>query len=1141
MSRPGKGPPDEDQRDLVLSELDRCVLVEAAAGTGKTTCIIGRMVELLRTGHCPDIRNLVAVTFTRKAAAELRARFQVALESAVRTAEGEEAERLSSALDSIAQCVIGTIHSFCARLLRERPVEADIDPGFEEIDEDADAVLRREVWDEFCATLLSAGDSDTIAALDGLDPSDLEGAFNNYITYPDVDRWPVPAQRDLSREVEAAACALEDYAAHMKALAPDLPRLYGNDKLIPRYRAIPRAVSHYDDLRSAPQLMELLKEQFDFRSGEVQKEWAKDGRFSAADAKREARRWNDFRETVVKPTLRLWREARYGQFLEVLQQAHRLYDARRSELGLLNFADLLINAAALLRSNPHVRRYFSRRFTHILVDEFQDTDPVQAEVLLLLTAVDFQEADWRRCVPRPGSLFVVGDPKQSIYRFRRADIQTYNQVKRIILSEQNGEPGLFIRLSANFRASEPMLDWVNEVFRPDKQGQHQGKSPIMLRFPAEATELSPAYVELQAGRRGVEGMLTGVYRLLLPDDAGDSNDATNYEADLIARFIRRALDSGLTVSRSREQIDDGASPEVNPSDFMIVTRTTKRLSVYSLKLQEYGIPHQVTGGTVLNEVEELDLMLTCLKAVAHPDDALALIAALRSELFGISDAALFRFKAAGGRFKYSSDLPPSLEAEDAEAFQDAFSRLLSYRRWLSELPAASAIENIIADLGLMVLASSHPGGDVQAGSLGKALELLRGLRRQAWTVGQVIEFLEGLLDTDPSRSQKYDGISACPRQAPMVRVMNLHKVKGLEAPVVFLADAYGDSPHPVNLFIDRSAEQVLGYMAVYGVPKGKAPVGDLLAHPEDWQSLSEREAAFEVAEGLRLRYVAATRAGSALIITQRDGSRNRWNAWRYFDEFLKEDNLLEDPGEQQPPSRGTDVIPSGEPEEAELEIIERISEAATPTYQLWRAKEYALARPSAHAVGPAEPPAQGEAAPQAKNAVVDPPSAGETGLEWGQVIHALLEVAMRHPEADMFSRARTFLSESDLDTDYAADAVDVVASVSRSGIWKRALASEKRLTEVPFELILQNDGTPALIRGAIDLVFPEDGGWVLVDYKTDSIKDQADVRALSIRYAPQLRQYKEAWERCTGEEVTEAGFFFTGAGQGAGLYVRVDV
>ncbi|HEY5533084.1 MAG TPA: PD-(D/E)XK nuclease family protein, partial [Candidatus Anoxymicrobiaceae bacterium] len=184
---------------------------------------------------------------------------------------------------------------------------------------------------------------------------------------------------------------------------------------------------------------------------------------------------------------------------------------------------------------------------------------------------------------------------------------------------------------------------------------------------------------------------------------------------------------------------------------------------------------------------------------------------------------------------------------------------------------------------------------------------------------------------------------------------------------------------------------------------------------------------------------------------------------------------------------------------------------------------------------------EGEPAGQEITAVMDPSAEGEHGLEWGQAIHGLLELAMRHPDADLVSRARTVLSENELDATLALNAADTVASVTGSEIWGRALASKQRMTEVPFELLLEGVTPPTLIRGAIDLIFSEDGGWVLVDYKTDAINDRRDADALSRKYAPQLRLYRQAWERCTGDRVIETGFCFTSTGEGAGRFVRVDI
>ncbi|MCU0722838.1 MAG: UvrD-helicase domain-containing protein, partial [Planctomycetes bacterium] len=186
-------PPDQAQRDRILSELDRNLLVEAAAGTGKTTCMVGRMVALLASGRVAT-RGLAAVTFTRKAAAEMRARFQVELERRARSAAGPERENLARALGTVEQCFLGTIHSFCARLLRERPVEAGVDPAFEELDEEADGRLREEAWREFAAALHAARDP-ALEALDalGLAPGELETSFARYVEFPDVAEWPSEA------------------------------------------------------------------------------------------------------------------------------------------------------------------------------------------------------------------------------------------------------------------------------------------------------------------------------------------------------------------------------------------------------------------------------------------------------------------------------------------------------------------------------------------------------------------------------------------------------------------------------------------------------------------------------------------------------------------------------------------------------------------------------------------------------------------------------------------------------------------------------------------------------------------------------------------------------------------------------------
>lgn len=1130
-------PPDQDQRDLVLYGLDRSMLVEAAAGTGKTASMVGRMVELLKRGACPGVGSIAAVTFTRKAAAELRSRFQLALEKAARDADGDERRRLDSALANIERCFIGTIHSFCARLLRERPVEAGVDLAFQEMDEDDDELLRRHAWREYCAKLIAVDPRGTLAELTRLDidPVDLEKAFHRFAIYPDVDRWPVPeggASPELAFET---ARRVEEYVEHIRGIVPRLPSEWGTDQLIPRLRSTPRVLAHYDDLHDPARLARLLERWFDKKPAFRVTRWTAGGGFTKEDARAEESRWNNFRSEVVAPYLASWREARYGVVLRALSEARDLYDSMRQQRGRLNFQDLLMKAASLLRGNPHVRRYFQERFTHLLVDEFQDTDPVQAEVMMLLTSTDPAETDWRRCRPRPGSLFVVGDPKQSIYRFRRADVQTYNEVKRLMLSGDGAGAGLLVRLSTNFRTVRPLVEWVNSVFEPgDDAG---GDGAHLLRFPGRATDESPCYVALDCGRaEGSRGGLEGLFLLEIPREVGRSEKAISYEADLIARFIRSCMDRGETVSRTSGQLAAGRAEAVDPSDFLIIAHNKKHLSTYAKALQRYGVPGQVTGGTELNEVEELSLLRSCLAAVTRPDDPVALVGALRGESFGISDAALYRFKKAGGRFNYMvRELPGGLEQEDRLAFADSFERLRRFRGWLATLPAVTAFEKIVSDLGLMVLAATGEAGEFRAGSLAKALELVRAMQRGEWSVLRLVEYLGEIVQ----KEQAYDGISALSGEEPAVRIMNLHKAKGLEAPFVFLAGAYGESLHEVELHIDRSGGEVLGYMAIRKDTGGWHP--PLLAHPGGWSELAEREDAFRAAEALRLRYVAATRSACAMCVTQRSvPADNRYNHWRHFTPLLQSSRPLEDPGSVEARTVSSEPVSPREAAAAAGAAAARFSRAAAPTYDVRQAKEMALSgmagrRPPEPPCGPCrhEPSRPVPGVAEAGVTEAPPPEAGGSGIEFGTAVHRLLELAMTSPELDLESWAETSLAGDDLHPEWGKAAARAARAVTVSELWKRATASGRVLTEVPFQVVLEEKAgePPVLVRGAVDLAFREPAGWVLVDYKTDSVASPEDARRLAAEYAPQVEMYARAWRLCTGEEVSETGFFFTGPGE----------
>jgi ATP-dependent helicase/nuclease subunit A len=1069
---------DEAARKRIRTELGKTLLVEAAAGTGKTRSLVDRMMALLKDGLC-RVETLVAVTFTRKAAGELRSRFRLEIERELKEVKGDEAERLTLALSNLERCFIGTIHSFCARLLRERPVEAEVNVEFVKIDEELDERIREKAWDEFAAKLYAAGDPllDELDGL-GLNTSDLAGAFvGRFASYPDVRDWPV-GEVELP-DLGEVARRLQEYVSHMERLIPTFPAERGTDKLMAAYERIARVFGQTPP-EQAREVMDLLM-RFRIKLKPTQGSWPG----GKPQGKEEGRKWKSFCE-YVEPIIALWRAKRYGVVIRVLKKAKDIYDRMRDEGGMLNFQDLLMKAGKLLRDRPHVRKYFRKRFTHILVDEFQDTDPIQAEMMLFLAAKDPEETDWTKCAPAPGSLFIVGDPKQSIYRFRRADIVTYNHVKKII--EESG--GEVLKLSSNFRTVEPVTDFVNAVFGNE--------------FPEKATDHSPEYVPLVAARPDARaGGPAGVETLAVPAEHTNVDTIARYDAGLIARKIRDLIDSGVVVRRTSDRGAEGERPGVAPGDFMIVTWRKARLNYYADALRKLGIPCRVTGGSTLNEVPELDLFSLCVRAVAEPENPVALVAVLRSGLFGISDAALYAFKRAGGKFNYATPVPDACKGEGPDFIRDAFARLKKYAKWFSSRPMISAAEKTAGDLGLFAMTAAASDSSIAAGSFAKTFELLRAARGEITTVAELADYLEKLAGA----GEVHDGLPAREPGEDVVRVMNLHQAKGLEAPFVFLADPSGKSKYPVSLHVDRAEGKIRGYLAIHEPGWGYQPVGDLIACPLNWEdTLENEEREFSVAEEKRLMYVAATRAGMSLTISQR-GNGNHRNPWKFFHSYLGDYPDAEDPGKQKAPKIEETVLRIDSVRKAESKIEKQWQDILEPTYEIVSARKR-LAGAARAGLPAALEGAEGR------------------GIAWGSAIHALLEARMENPGCDLMPLAESALRENEISISLAKDAVLTVDRAVNSEIWKRAAASGRRFVEIPYQVPLP-EGAHKIERGVIDLVFREEKGWVIVDYKTDTVTEESAARHAE-EYAPQLAAYAEAWESAVGEPVVETGIYFTG-------------
>jgi ATP-dependent helicase/nuclease subunit A len=1057
---------DEEARQKIQTALDTTLLVEAGAGSGKTHSLVDRMLALLASGRA-KINTFAAVTFTRKAAAELRGRFQTELEKAVLSNQDKEIhDRLADALHYLEQCFIGTIHSFCAKLLKERPIEIALDPDFKELEEIENSIFRENCWHDY---LIKAWleDESTLLALEkiGLSPDELKDAFVSLSLFPEVE---LMAGSDTEPDYEYFKNELEEFIARARGKVPLVRPAKGFDDL---QRLMHRCFLRKDNLDfTDPVVLMETYEAMDKSAMITQNRWP-----SKEEAKDFKGDFDLFKESTVDEAIRHWRKYRHSKILTFLRPALDFFNERRLDQFKLNFQDQLMLASRLLRDNPEVRQYFSRRFSHILVDEFQDTDPIQAEVLLYLTGTECEEKDWQKLVPRAGSLFLVGDPKQSVFRFRRADIDTYNLVKKQI--KRGG--GEVLHLTTNFRSLSSLAAWNNSIFNNI--------------FPEKANKYQAGFAPLNTVRKNDERM-HGVYKISIPKQVRNNKmRIAEIDAQRIADFISNSLCVDM---------DDGKGWQ--PSDFLILLRYKKNMTVYARALEQREIPYEITGSKAFTESEEIREILNLAKALNDPDNPIYTVAALRGIFFGVSDNELYEHKQKRGRFSFLMG-EYGKEGEAKDKVSQSLSKLRQWWEWIRVYPATTALEMIFEDSGIVNFAASSEMGSSRAGNLFKLLALLRSQEREgAASFSELVTFMEELMTV-----YDIEEMSLTPGGTNAVRLMNLHKAKGLEAPFVFLANPVGIKPHDPDKHIIRIGMTPEGY---FQFSKKVGFHWKTLSQPVHWEEKSEEEGIYHKAEEERLMYVASTRAKDCMVISAYEENIGDKRAWGALDDCLRVVTELEIPERGEEKEREKLRLKKGEWAAAKQQIEEKQERATVPSYGVesvtslakrdkerpeWRRRSY--------------------------------------GMAWGRAVHKMLEiVGMGNGNgegAKLGLLAENVLVAEEMDIGKKAELVRLVESIRESEFWKRAMQAKKRFFEVPFsigttEKELGGEGDlPVILSGAIDLAFLEDDGWVIADYKTDEIKDNLD--DYINYYAPQVKLYSTYWAEITGQKVKESGLYFT--------------
>jgi ATP-dependent helicase/nuclease subunit A len=1140
---------DGPARERIATDLDANLLVEAGAGSGKTTALVGRMVALIATGTS-TIDEIAAVTFTRKAAAELRERFQMRVELRLgelrQTLSGEvyegpaddadlELERLGRALDEIDRAFIGTIHSFCGRLLRERPLDVGLDPAFEELPVEERAALRRGFWDAFLERL--ARDSDPILedlSRAGLRPAGLFGLFDTLVENPDVDFPAEALTRPSVTDVGVIRSDLEGLVDRAWELMDEMPPAKGWDPLQDKLRKLhfEREITGWKESADLFEAVALLckprnphKTTFNkWRDKEMTRSLVEDiNAFGVGD-------------TPAQRLVDRWYAHRYALAIRLCGTASRQFEAHRVRIGRLDFQDLLVLAARLLRENRTVRRQLGRRYRRLLVDEFQDTDPLQAEIMLLLSAEPIDDgdsageggrSDWRIQTPRPGALFVVGDPKQSIYRFRRADIQLYGFVR-----ERFEQFGGVLTLSTNFRSRPAIGDIVNDVFDDT------------AFFPRQATAEQAAFERLDT-RPPIEAVpCEGVFSYALAPDEGNKASASTDDAGRLALWIRGRVDRA----------------ERRPEDFLILTRGRGRITAYANALEAYGLPVQVTGAGVgvEEEIRELQTLLRCMIDPANP---VQVVAALVGLFFGLDYESLVQHRLDGGGFDAMA--PGDRGHPDVVT---ALRRLHGWWRASAAEPADIFIGRLVSELGILPLSAAGDLGALRAGALLYALDAVR-----AAALGGDTSLPGALAALDAALDLKEAEAPFEPGRGDAIRLMNLHQAKGLEGTVVVLADPTEHGLRVPDSHMTRSADGIAqGFLRVAESRGGFRGSQDL-ARPFGWGERQAAERAFAEAEEVRLLYVAVTRAREELVVARWPEGRGS-SAWAPLDSWLEEhaEVLTLDRGTPSP--RDQLSVDPGVARTAIAESKDALRAAGEPTYA--RATVTSLAKEPETSATSAHSRTGGDATDRT----------ALRGYAWGSAVHGALALAANSPSDEILrSGCRDLLVEHQRPLDDRGEPIELrellelVRTVRDSEIWARAQAADRRLVEIPFALpgleleaapqrldeprteggmgkrqldlfgggdpVVADEesgaesasavvgdpaeiGLPTLTEGVIDLAFRERGGWVIADYKTD-VGTDVDFATRAAGYRRQVELYARAWATLTGQPVKERVLFYT--------------
>lgn len=1091
---------------------NRAIAVTAGAGSGKTTALVGRYLYLLEQGL--PLRSIVAITFTDKAAREMRTRIRKELGSLLLPEEGTglqaacgdsaprepaplEAAPLDAApLDAapLEAARIGTIHSLCAEILRAHPAEAGLDPSFVVLEEGLAAAYRHEA---ITAALAWAANDPQAALLFGVfRESDLRHILVGWMGkdgdgkmgagQPQSAHW----ERALERWLEGNFAgewrqALAELATR-RAANPDDKLELARQAVLAHWSAVEQAVGA-KEWDAAFRALADLRKAVDARSGRKDA-WALADLEAVRQGMGELKAHYDATLKPVAEKCRWTLDEHLARLLPALhllkERAEREYEGRKDERQALDFDDLECRAARLLGEHPAVRARWQAECRAVLVDEFQDTNDRQRQIVYALS--QFEPARPGDASPSPtgqgknspASLFVVGDAKQSIYKFRHADVTVFRRVQADI----QAAGGLALDLDLTFRAHATLLEGLNTLLAPILGPAEVPAQPFRVPFaPLRAYRqeprppgLQPPYIEfhLGLGEGAAEGRLAAA----------------------------RALAERLQALH--------AAGEFAWGDMALLFRASTGFHTYEAALERAGIPFVTIAGRGFYDRPEIRDLLNALAAIADPRDDLALAGLLRSPAFGLSDAHLYRllFPPAESGPHPSEDgrLWEALQAAGPWASTPAHQRAVTILNELHTLsgraPAAAVLKRLLDLTGYPALLAAAPEGARMARNVDKLLADAH--RSRLVNLGEFLEYVQTVRDVGLRESE------APVDAGGAVQLMTVHKSKGLQFPLVVLADAAHEHRGGGGKIL-QDAE--LGLLLDVRDEEEYRPVA--------WQLASLLEAERDDAEDCRLLYVAATRVQEKLLVS---GHAR-----------VKKDGTLSLAG-----WLGRLGAPAGMEER-------RVDAGAGPcsldgsAFPVWIYPSLALG-PEESALAPqrrtlsvcpgdlvapySTPETVLQVDEKARHRQADPPervwrvvsrAKKPMGPAWvvGQLVHRMLQY-WRFPgdEADFTLPFDDFLRPLALELGLT-DAAEIHATVREVRRLLERLRAHPVFAEM--DAAERHHELPYLLPeggGILDLLYRTPQGWFIADFKTDEVSSEAEALETIRRegYDRQVARYAEA-------------------------------